>query len=124
MSGNAVSVVELPELPSTDPPPVELLEVVDELPLVEVDSPELVSAGKVVTPGVVKLVEDPPGLLHPTRSPNEVATARRSIRAKSNALLPGSQARPCPLRDSLDASRFTDDEPLLRDHEPNLGPVG
>lgn len=69
MSGNAVLVVELPELLSTDPPPVELFEVVDELPLVEVDSPELVSAGKVVTPGVVKLVEDPPGSVAPNEEP-------------------------------------------------------
>jgi len=40
--------------PGAAVPVVELLEVVDELPLVEVDSPELVAAGRVVTPGVVK----------------------------------------------------------------------
>ena len=36
--------------PGAAVPVVELLEVVDELPLVEVDSPELVAAGRVVTP--------------------------------------------------------------------------
>jgi hypothetical protein len=37
--------------------------VLEELPLVEVDSAELVSPGRVVTPGVVKPVDAAPGPL-------------------------------------------------------------
>ena len=76
MSGNAASVVEVPALPSAETLPGELPEVLEELPLVEVDPPELVSSGRVVTLGVVvKLVVVAPGPLQasPTR---EAATTR------------------------------------------------
>lgn len=67
MSGNAASVVEVLELPSPEPLPVEVLE---EPPVVELAPAELVSSGREVTPGVVvKLVVVPPGPLQarPTR---------------------------------------------------------
>ena len=60
MSGNTALVVDEPELPSAEPLPVEVLEVLevlDEPSPVEVDSPELMSLGRVVTAGVVKPVE-------------------------------------------------------------------
>jgi hypothetical protein len=95
MSGNVAPVVDdEPELPSAEPLPVELLEVLVELPPVEVDSPAPVSSGRVVVPGVAKPVEDPPGLLHPA-NPSEVTKARRreAIRAKCTAKPSGSQGR-------------------------------
>jgi hypothetical protein len=80
MSGNAASVVEVPELPSAEPLPVEVLETP---PVVELASPELVSPGSDITPGVVvKLVVAAPGPLQakPTR---ETATTReRGIMAR------------------------------------------
>ena len=72
----AAFVVDEPELPSAEALPVELLEVPDELPAVEVDSPELVSLCTVVTAGVVNPVDDAPGLLHAVNNPNKTAKAR------------------------------------------------
>jgi len=56
ISGNEAPVVDdEPVLPSAELLPVELLvlEVLDEPPLVEVESPALVSSGRVAMPGVV-----------------------------------------------------------------------
>ena len=61
---------------ATAPLPVEL-PVLEELLPVDVESAELVSPGRVVTPGVVKPVDDAAGLLQ--ASPRrQVATARRA----------------------------------------------
>lgn len=87
MSGNTASVVEVLELASADPLPVELPEVVDEPPLVEVDSPEVVSGGRVVVAGVVKpddAASGPPQAANPAA---KTATASRgaAMDAQSSA---------------------------------------
>ena len=95
MSGIAAFVVdEEPALPSAEPPPVELLEVLVELlPVEELDSPELVSAGRVVTPGVVKPEDEVPESLHAANPRSSAARVRRfgAIAAESSAKLHGGQ---------------------------------
>jgi len=81
------SVVEVPEL-SPEPLPEELPDELDELSLVELDPPELDSSGRVVTPGVVKLVEVAPGPLQATKT----ATMERRTELKA----PECSAKPLP----------------------------
>jgi hypothetical protein len=100
MSGNMASVVEVPEL-SAEPLPEELPDELDEPSLVELDPPELDSSGRVVTPGVVKLVEVAPGPLQATR---RAARERRTgpTASKCSAKPLRSQARAWPLPWSVD----------------------
>jgi len=95
MSGNAALVVdEEPALPSAESPPVELLEVLDELLLLlEVLPPELEPVECVVTPGVVKPVVDTPGSLQAASATNARAMRGGAIAAKSSAKLRRDQAR-------------------------------
>lgn len=96
MSGIAAFVVdEEPALPSAGSPPVELLEVevLDELLLLEVLPPELESAGRVVTPGVVKPVVDTPGSPQAASATNARARRGGAIAAESSAKLRRGQAR-------------------------------
>jgi hypothetical protein len=100
MSGNRASVVDVPAL--SELLPDELPDELDEPSLVELDPPELDSSGRVVTPGVVKLVEVAPGPLQATArtatrerrtEPRRLSVARSRSRAKPGlGLLPWSVA--------------------------------
>jgi hypothetical protein len=99
MSGNMASVVEVPELSAESLS--DELPVLDEPSLVELEPPELDSSGRVVTPGVVKLVEVAPGPLQATR---RAARERRTgpTASKCSAKPLRSQARAWPLPWSVD----------------------
>ena len=91
ISGSEVPVVDdEPVLPSALP--LDVLEVPDDPSPVEVDSPELVSLGRVVTPGVVKPVDDWEEPLQASpRRPTATAKRAGSIAAQSSAEPPRSQ---------------------------------
>ena len=96
MSGKtAAPEVEEPELPFAEPLPVELLEVevLDELLDDVLASPELESAGRVATSGVVKPVVDTPGSLQAASATNARARRGGAIAAESSAKLRRGQAR-------------------------------
>jgi hypothetical protein len=86
MSGNRSSVVDVPALSELLD---ELPDVLDEPSLVELDPPELDSSGRVVTPGVVKLVEV---ALGPLQATARTATMERRTELKA----PECSAKPLP----------------------------
>lgn len=89
MSGNGVSVVEVPEFPVVELLPVELSEVLVEEPDVEDDSPELVPAGG-VPPDMVNADEVASGPLQAR------PTARIATGMRDRTMTPEFSAKPLP----------------------------